>query len=284
MKELRGRTAVITGAAGGIGAGIAHALGEAGMNLVLADIEADPLVKTTAEIDAYGVRTLAVPTDVADRGAVAALADAAHREMGRVDVLCSNAGVGAFPPIAEATASDWDWVMSVNLGGMINCLLAFLPRMKDQDGEKHIVLTASIAGLAPLNMTIYSTTKYAIVGMGESLAQESHANGYGIGVSVLCPGGVLTNFGTSDRNRPDRANTGLSAPPRSERSRGSDPDSKYVPMDPRDIGVEVRHAIVEGDLYIVPHAHTRDLVDARHARIVAAYDKAASGGAEIASD
>ena len=93
--------------------------------------------------------------------------------------------------------------MSVNLGGMINCLLAFLPRLVEQEGDKHMVLTASIAGLAPFGMTIYSTTKYAIVGMGESLAQESETNGYGIGVSILCPGGVATNFGTSDRNRPD---------------------------------------------------------------------------------
>jgi NAD(P)-dependent dehydrogenase (short-subunit alcohol dehydrogenase family) len=221
------------------------------------------------------VRTLAVPTDVADRAAVAALADAAYAEMGHVDVLCSNAGVGAFPPIAEATEADWDWVMSVNLGGMINCLLAFLPRMKDQEGDQHIVLTASIAGLAPLSITIYATTKYAIVGMGESLAQESEANGYGIGVSILCPGGVLTNFGTSERNRPDRV-TGLSAPPRSERSRGSDPEGKYAPMDPRDVGVRVRQAIVDGDLYVITHPNTREFVDARFARLSAAYDKASA--------
>jgi NAD(P)-dependent dehydrogenase (short-subunit alcohol dehydrogenase family) len=276
MQDLRGRTAVITGAASGIGFGIAHALGEAGMDLVLADIEADTLAKAAEELSAHGVRTLAVPTDVTDRAAVAALADAAYGTMGRVDVLCSNAGVGAFPPIAEATGADWDWVVSVNLGGMINCLLAFLPRMKAQEGDKHIVLTASIAGLAPLNITIYSTTKYAIVGMGESLAQESATHGYGIGVSILCPGGVLTNFGTSGRNRPDRADEDLSEPPQTERSRGSDPEGKYAPMDPRELGVIVRQAIIDGDLYVLPHAHTREFVDARHARLSAAFDKAAA--------
>jgi NAD(P)-dependent dehydrogenase (short-subunit alcohol dehydrogenase family) len=273
MQDLRGRTAVITGAASGIGAGIAHALGEAGMDLVLADIEPGPLATTADDLRAYGIRTLAVPTDVADRAAVAALADTAYEQMGRVDVLCSNAGVGAFPRIADATASDWDWVMSVNLGGAINCLLAFLPRMKEQEGEKHVVLTASIAGLTPLNITIYATTKYALVGMGESLAQESESYGYGIGVSIVCPGGVMTNFGTSDRNRPDRG--GSSAPPRTERSRGSDPEGRFVPMDPRDVGVRVRQAIIDGDLYVLTHGHTRELVEARHARITAAYDKTA---------
>src|SRR5438105_1162862 len=162
MDQLGGRTAVITGAASGIGLGIAHALGDAGMNLVLADIEADSLRAAADAMRAYGTRTNAVVTDVADRAAVTALADAAFDDFGRVDVLCSNAGVGAFPPIADATAADWDWVLSVNVGGTVNCLLAFLARMKEQDGQKHIVFTASIAGLAPLNMTIYATTKYAI--------------------------------------------------------------------------------------------------------------------------
>src|SRR5262245_15301151 len=153
MDDLRGRTAVITGAASGIGAGIASALADAGMDLVLADIEPGPLARTADELAAAGVRTIAVPTDVSDRAArvalaaVRALPDAAYATTGQVDVLCSNAGVGAFPPIADATDSDWDWVLSVNLGGMVNCLLAFLPRMKEQDGDKHIVLTASIAGL-----------------------------------------------------------------------------------------------------------------------------------------
>ena len=274
MKDLRGRTAVITGAASGIGLGIAHALGDAGMDLVVSDIERDPLDDAAKELSAYGTRILAVPTNVADRAAVAALADDAYGEMGRVDVLCSNAGVGVFPPIAEATASDWDWVMSVNLGGMVNCLLAFLPRMAEQEGEQHIVLTASIAGLVPFNMTIYSTTKYAIVGMGESLAQESEANGYGIGVSILCPGGVDTKFGTSNRNRPGGP-SGQQVSPTSSR-RGSDPDRVQTAMDPRDVGICVRDAILDGDLYIVPHPYTRALVEARAERLGAAYDKAAT--------
>jgi NAD(P)-dependent dehydrogenase (short-subunit alcohol dehydrogenase family) len=273
MQDLRGRTAVITGAASGIGLGIAHALGDAGMDLVISDIERDPLDTAVKELSAYGTRVLAVSANVADRKAVAALADAAYDEMGQVDVLCSNAGVGVFPDIAEATASDWDWVTSVNLGGMINCLLAFLPRMAAQDGEKHIVLTASIAGLAPFGMTIYSTTKYAIVGMGESLAQESETNGYGIGVSILCPGGVDTKFGSSDRNRPDGV-MGRQVSPIGT-ARGSDPDRQQTSMDPSDVGVCVRQAIVDGDLYIVPHPYTRALVAARFARLDAAYDKSA---------
>jgi NAD(P)-dependent dehydrogenase (short-subunit alcohol dehydrogenase family) len=272
MQDLAGKAAVITGAASGIGAGIAHALGEAGMDLVLADVETGPLGETAEELATYGVRILPVRTDVTDRAAVAALADTAYGELGRVDVLCSNAGVGAFPAIADATAADWDWVLAVNLGGAVNCLLAFLPRMRDAPGEQHIVLTASIAGLTPLNMTIYATTKYALVGMGESLAQESLAHGYGIGVSILCPGGVETNFGTSDRNRPDRG-VGNAAPPQTSRSRGSDPEGRYVPMDPKEVGRHVRDAILHDNLYVLTHAHTRELVDARHARIAEAFDR-----------
>jgi len=140
------------------------------MHLVLADIEKEPLERVAAELATHRVRVLPVRTDVTDRDAVFALADTAYREMGTVDVLCSNAGVGSFPPIAYATGADWDWVLSVNIGGMVNCLLAFLPRMKDPDADAHVVLTASIAGLAPMNMTIYSTTKYAIVATPASTA------------------------------------------------------------------------------------------------------------------
>ena len=272
MRDLAGRTVVITGAASGIGLGIAHALAGAGMNVVLSDVERAPLERAAADIGAYGTTTMAVPTDVTDREAVFALADAAYAQFGRVDVLCSNAGVGAFPPIADARAADWDWVMAVNLGGTVNCLLAFLPRMKEQPGEKHVVLTASIAGLAPLGLTIYATTKYAIVGMGESLAQESDTHGYGIGVSIVCPGGVDTNFGTSDRNRPD-GEVGAQLAPTARR--GSDPDRRYPAKDPREVGARVRDAIVDGDLYVVTHPHTRALVEERSARLSAAYDKIA---------
>jgi NAD(P)-dependent dehydrogenase (short-subunit alcohol dehydrogenase family) len=272
MRDLAGRTVVITGAASGIGLGIAHALAAAGMNLVLADVEGFALARAVIDLTTHGTKVRGLTTDVTDREAVFALADRAYDDFGRVDVLCSNAGVGAFPPIADATAADWDWVMSVNLGGTVNCLLAFLPRMKEQPGEKHIVLTASIAGLAPLGLTIYATTKYAIVGMGESLVQESETHGYGIGVSILCPGGVDTNFGTSDRNRPDGAVGGQLAP---TARRGSDPDRRYPAMDPREVGVRVRDAIVDGDLYVVTHPHTRALVEERSTRLGAAYDKIA---------
>lgn len=269
MDDLRGRTAVITGAASGIGAGIAHALAEAGMDLVLADVEASPLEATVDELGPHGVRVAGIVVDVADRAAVGALADAAYEANGRVDVLCANAGVGAFPPVADATADDWDWVLSVNLGGTVNCLLAFLPRMRDADHDTHIVLTASIAGLVPVNITLYSTSKYAIVGLGESLAQESAAHGWGIGVSILCPGGVATNFGTSARNRPGGPPAG---DPTTVSGRGSDPAGRVTPMDPREVGRRVRRAIERDELFVLPHPHTRALVEARHQLLVDAYE------------
>ena len=268
MDDLRGRTAVITGAASGIGAGIAHALAEAGIDLVLADVEAAPLDATAAELATYGVRVVPLRTDVADREAVAALADAAYDATGRVDVLCANAGVGAFPPVVDATGDDWDWVPSVNLGGTVNCLLAFLPRMREAQSGTHIVLTASIAGLVPVNITLYSTSKYALVGLGESLAQESATHGWGIGASILCPGGVATNFGTSDRNRPGGAAAREST---TASGRGSDPARTVAPMDPRAVGRRVRQAILDDQLFVLTHPHTRALVEARHQRLLDAY-------------
>src|SRR5262249_60418730 len=233
-------------------------------------VERGGLGRAGGELGSPGPPKGRMPPAVTAGDAVSALGDAAYAELGGVEVLSSNGGVGAFPPIADATAADWDWVTSVNLGGTINCLLAFLPRMKEQAGEKHVVLTASIAGLAPLGLTIYATTKYAIVGMGESLAQESETHGYGIGVSILCPGGVDTNFGSSDRNRPDGASGAQLAP---TARRGSDPDRRYPAMDPREVGVRVRDAIVDGDLYVVTHPHTRALGEDPSARLSAAYDK-----------
>jgi NAD(P)-dependent dehydrogenase (short-subunit alcohol dehydrogenase family) len=273
MHDLAGRTAVITGGASGIGLGIAHALGRTGMRLVVADVEVSALERATRDLSARGAQVLPVVTDVADRDAVHALADAAATHYGAVDVLCSNAGVGTFPPVADATGADWDWLLSVNLGGMVNCLLAFLPPMRDR-GEGHVVLTASIAGLAPLNMTLYSTTKYAIVGMGESLAQESDAYGYGVGVSILCPGGVATNFSTSARNRPGggrAASYGTSTGSRSGSARVAGP---YEPADPDAVGDDVRRAIERGDLYVLPHPHLAPVVAERAARLAGAFDAA----------
>ena len=160
-------------------------------------------------------------------------------------------------------------MLSVNLGGTVNCLLAFLPRMRAADGATHLVLTASIAGLVPVNMTLYSTSKYALVGLGESLAQESAANDWGIGVTILCPGGVATNFGTSARNRPGGAPGGDTA---TVSGRGSDPAGRVPAMDPREVGRRVRQAVLDDQLFVLTHAHTRALVEARHQRLLDAYE------------
>lgn len=147
MEQLRGRTAVITGAASGIGAAFARRFARAGMNLVVADIEAGPLEQGAQELRAGGTPVLAVRTDVSDAADVDALASAAVAEFGPVHLLCNNAGVGAGGPISDLAESDWEWVLGVNLWGVIHGLRAFLPGMLAHEESAHVINTASVAGL-----------------------------------------------------------------------------------------------------------------------------------------
>lgn len=192
MTDVQGRTAFITGGANGIGLGIARAFGRAGAKLALADVDAAALERAKGELaDVAQIATVVL--DVRDREAYARAADAVEAELGPVSLLFNNAGVAGASPVLELTYPLWDWALGVNLGGVVNGVQTFLPRMAERGEGGHIVNTASGAGLAPTDTgVLYATAKYAVVGMAEALRPALAPAG--IGVSVLCPGPVATDI------------------------------------------------------------------------------------------
>ena len=203
MKELNGETVLITGGASGIGLSIGKRLAEAGMKVVLADIEVPVLEEAVAELKGLGFEAMGVYCDVSDMGSVEEMKNQVEETFGNPKVVCLNAGVGFGSPLSEATISDWEWVVGVNLWGIINGLHAFLPAIREMS-EGHIVITASIAGHVSVpNLGPYSATKFASVSIAETLRQELLTENSGVGVSCLCPGFVSTNIWNSERNRPE---------------------------------------------------------------------------------
>jgi NAD(P)-dependent dehydrogenase (short-subunit alcohol dehydrogenase family) len=202
MDDFEGKVAVVTGAASGIGRALADRWADSGMKVVLADVEEGPLDAARDELSASGADVLAVRTDVADGDQVDALAAATLEHFGAVHLVCNNAGVGGGGLSWEATTDDWDWVLGVNLWGVIHGIRAFVPHLVAQD-EGHVVNTASIAGFAyaPM-MGPYNASKAAVVAISETLKAELTLQGSKVGVSVLCPGWVNTRIHESDRNRP----------------------------------------------------------------------------------
>ena len=269
MRELSGKVAVVTGGGSGIGRGMAFAFAEAGMRVVVSDIEGPAAEKVAAEIGATGATALAVQTDVSRRESVEALADRAYGELGSVELLCNNAGVAVFGPLAEQRDSDWRWVLSVNLDGVVNGLQAFLPRMRQQAGPKHVVNTASLAGVMSMpGLGIYTASKYAVVGISETLRLEGAS--YGLGCSVLCPGAVHTNILSSERNRP--ADLGQSRPLGTPSGVAADILARA--RDPLWVGRRVRVGVENDEAYIFTEPRGRGLLDARVAALRDGFDAA----------
>jgi len=204
----------VTGGASGIGRALSLGLAHEGAKVVVADLDEPGMADTVAAVRARGGEAVSVRTDVSDLAQVQALADRAFGAFGRVHVLCNNAGVAAWGGLETATHRDWQWVLGVNLWGVIHGLEAFLPRMIAQREGGHVLNTASMAGLiASQGLGVYNTSKYAVVGLSETLAKDLRS--YGIGVSVLCPMGVATQIRVSERSRPAhlRDSTGPAAAP-----------------------------------------------------------------------
>ena len=220
MKEVAGKVAVITGAADGIGRGMAEAFAAAGMKVVLSDVEEPALAETTQALRDDGADVHAVVTDVSKPEQVQALADESVRRFGAVDVLCNNAGIAMPTPSSwETSLDDWKWIIEVNLMGVIHGVRSFVPIMLEQGSESHIVNTASIAGLvAGGDIASYAVTKFGVVALSEHLYLELEQAGAKTKVSVLCPGFVATNIMDSERNRPaDRPDASRSPRIRSRR-------------------------------------------------------------------
>jgi NAD(P)-dependent dehydrogenase (short-subunit alcohol dehydrogenase family) len=205
MQEFRGRVAVITGAASGIGFALAERAANEGMKVVLADIETAALENAVASLTDRGFAAIGHRLDVSAAEEVEALAKRAFDEFGAVHLLCNNAGViNHERPTWEHTIADWEWLIAVNLWGVIHGLRAFVPRMLASGEEGHIVNTASMAGLITgrTGAAVYDATKHAVVSLSESLYRDLVIEQDRVNASVLCPGGVLTNIFTAERNRP----------------------------------------------------------------------------------
>jgi NAD(P)-dependent dehydrogenase (short-subunit alcohol dehydrogenase family) len=199
MRDLAGRTAFVTGGANGIGLGLARVLLEQGCKVAIADIREDSLEAALTLLDNREVTGIRL--DVASRAGFAAAADEAEARMGPVTLLFNNAGINLFRPIDESSYEDWDWVLGVNLHGVINGVQTFVPRMKARGGGGHVVNTASMASFLASGVPgIYNCSKYAVRGLSESLRHSLHA--HNIGVSVLCPGLVRSEIYRSDEIRP----------------------------------------------------------------------------------
>jgi NAD(P)-dependent dehydrogenase (short-subunit alcohol dehydrogenase family) len=210
MELSKGKVAVVTGAASGIGFALAERFARAGLHVVLADIEPDALEAAEQKIQAHGVKSLAIRTDVSDEAAVHALAKSAFDRFGAVHVVCNNAGVVSNADPWLGPVSAWQWVLGVNLWGVIHGIRAFMPLLALQ-GEGHIVNTASVAGLLPGFSPAYDATKHAVVAITEDLYRAMKIASVPVGVSVLCPGWVRTSILDADRNWP--AALGETPPP-----------------------------------------------------------------------
>ena len=205
MKTFQGKVAVITGAASGIGRALAEHCAREGMKVVLADVEEQALLQVSRELTAQGAQTLAVQTDVSQAAAVERLAQQAFETYSEVHLLFNNAGVGAGKTAWESTLADWEWVLGVNLWGVIHGIRSFVPRLLEQRAESYIVNTSSMAGLTSSpGLSVYMASKHAVVSLSETLYHELTLRDASIGVSVLCPGFVKTRIQDAERNRPVR--------------------------------------------------------------------------------
>jgi NAD(P)-dependent dehydrogenase (short-subunit alcohol dehydrogenase family) len=273
MKNLSGKTAFITGGASGIGLGIAKSFVAAGMNVVLADLRADHIKSAmeTFENDGHSQRVHAIQLDVTDRAAMAAAAAEAERVFGNLHVIVNNAGVGIEGPLQDATYDDWDFGMAVNLGGVINGVQTFVPRIRKHGEGGHVVNTASLAALVqmPTNMAIYVTAKAAVIALTESL--QSGLAEHGIGVTVLCPGPIKSNIHELEQNRPARF-TPSKAFEASARNLGKRVVSSLW-MEPEQVGEMIVNAVRNNALYVITHGEWRPAVLARDEAILAAMPK-----------
>ncbi len=257
MKELEGRVAVVTGAASGIGRGMAEAFAAEGMKVVLSDVEAGALESTAEALRSGGAEVRAVRTDVSQPEQVEALARETLDAFGGVHVVCNNAGVAAGGvPTWESSLDDWRWILGVNLMGVVHGVRSFVPIMLERGEEGHVVNTASMAGLVSgAGNAMYSVTKHAVVSLSESLHNELALRGAKVRISVLCPGWVNTHIDESERNRPaEFADTPeLPDTPEIQMFRKVFLEQLRAGMDPRRAGEIVVEAIRAQRFYVLTH-------------------------------
>jgi NAD(P)-dependent dehydrogenase (short-subunit alcohol dehydrogenase family) len=265
MRDVAGRVAVITGGASGIGRGMAESFAAAGMRLVLADVERGALEKTSAALREAGAEVHAVPTDVSKAEQVQALADETLSRFGAVHVVCNNAGIGVgAASIWETSLDDWEWILGVNLMGVIYGVRTFVPILVEQGEESHVVNTASLAGLVG-GEGAYGVTKFGVVALSESLHFGLERAGAKTKASVLCPGFVATDIMDSERNRPPELSD--ASPEREGPEAGLMREWVEEQLEagasPRSVGDQVLAAIREERFYILTHPDWNPLIEHR---------------------
>ena len=272
MQDFKDKTAIVTGAASGIGLGIATALAGAGANIVLADLRPEPLAAAKATIEQIGVRAIAVAVDVSDPASVERAGQAALEAFGALHVAVNNAGVAMHGTALEAVSPDeWDWVMGVNVKGVINGIRTFVPMIRHQGSGGHVVNTGSMSSLfvrQGRKQGAYAMTKYAVLALSEALEQE--LAGSGIGVSGLCPGGVDTAIFNSAATRPERYG-GRYSRPEQEAMKSAFATGM---LSPDVVGRRVLQAMRDNEFYILTHTIERAAIEARFDRILSAFDRA----------
>jgi NAD(P)-dependent dehydrogenase (short-subunit alcohol dehydrogenase family) len=269
MKDLRDKVAVITGGASGMGRAMADRFAAEGMKLVLADVEPEALARAEAELRGTGATVASKRTDVSRAEDVEALAKFTIDTFGAVHVLCNNAGIGIGGAMAwQQSVHDWEWVLGVNLWGVIHGVRVFTPLMLAEGDECHIVNTASGAGLhARPGLTMYSVSKHAVVALSESLYGELRLAESKIGVSVLCPAVVNTRIGESERNRPEDLRNSGDLGDAGEKMKNMERAFRAIlaatGMPPEDVAAAVVDAIRNDRFYIITHEETKARVRTR---------------------
>ncbi len=267
MRDFSGKTAVVTGAASGMGYAFAERFAAEGMNVVLADIETDALNAAVVRLEQQERNVIGVEVDTMQRETLESVRDQAIERFGKIHVLCNNAGVtsrrdgglgsgaGAVP-VWEVPDSTWDWVMGVNFWGVLYGLQVFVPSMLEHGEDGHIVNTASVAGLIP-GASAYSVSKHGVLTLTEGLWHHLRHADANISASVLCPGFVNTQINEAERNRPSEFGQSIEA---NEAQRTASQVFLGGGMDPSDVADLVWQAMVDDHLYILPHDGWRDII------------------------
>jgi NAD(P)-dependent dehydrogenase (short-subunit alcohol dehydrogenase family) len=263
MKELKGKVAAVTGAASGLGRAMALAFASEGMHLALSDIDEAGLSRTRDEVAALGVRSFSMRVDVSNAADVNTFAQKCEKELRGIHVVCNNAGVAVSGAVWENDEAEWQWILGVNLWGVVHGVRAFAPRLIAQD-EGHIVNTASVAGLicAP-GMGAYCVSKHAVVALSESLHHDLAERGSRVGVSVLCPAYVPTGIADSERNRP----SGISVSGKSRERLAKEAALKKAvaagKLSADDVARAVVAAVKQNRFYVLTHPAIKGAVRAR---------------------
>ncbi|TMI10674.1 MAG: SDR family NAD(P)-dependent oxidoreductase [Betaproteobacteria bacterium] len=261
MKMLEGKVAAVTGAASGLGRAMALAFAGEGMHAALADVDEPGLKSTLNEVQSRGVRAFAMRVDVSRYQEVESFCSKAIAQFGATHVVCNNAGVSPLGAVWENTLADWQWILGVNLWGVIHGVRAFVPRLLAQ-GEGHVVNTASVAGLiSPPGMGAYNVTKHAVVALSESLYHDLRLRGSPVGVSVLCPAYVPTGIADSERNRPRELLNPAKSSSKEETMLKKAVASGKLSAD--DVARAVVAAVKEERFYVLTHPRIKGAIRAR---------------------